>query len=97
MEQWTSNNISVSKRQLYELVNHENALSRLTGLQLIGVLLVNGFPLYDRKDRFGDNAGSNDISEFKYLDGLLSNLNYAMKDVYTATAEVIYFIIRISG
>ena len=63
-------------------VKHKNAkLARMTGLQLLGVVLSCGAPAYDPiRDK--------DISEFRFFEQLLSNLNIPTKPIYRATAEV---------
>jgi hypothetical protein len=71
---------------LYELLSNETSpreavLSRIAGLQVIGILLVNGFPLYDPDV-------DTDISEIKLLQSLISNISYHSKEVYSAASEV---------
>jgi len=53
----------------------------MTGLQLLGVVLSCGALAYDP-------IRDIDISEFRFFEQLLSNLNIPTKPIYRATAEV---------
>lgn len=79
-EQWKGR-FFVSKKQIQDLLLDPNKMTKLTVLQVLGVLLLNGQPLFDREHDSG-------LSEFKFYDILLSNLNSPVKDVYCATSEV---------
>lgn len=65
----------------YDLKNKNMKLCRVTGLQLLGIIIANGFPPYDPKK-------DGEISEFNFFERLLSNLTIPVKQVYCATAEV---------
>lgn len=55
--------------------------TRITAIQVLGLLVANGIPLYDKET-------DADISEWKFLEIFLSNLSHSLKDVYASTAEV---------
>jgi hypothetical protein len=56
---------------------------RISAIQILGILVSNGLPLYDR-----DQDSVEVPSEMKFLEMFLSNLSHSLKDVYASTAEV---------
>lgn len=79
VQSW-KNKFAVSKKQIQDMLVNSSKTVILTALQVLGVLAMSGMPLYDKE--FDTN-----ISEFKFYDILLTNLN-SSKDVYCATSEV---------
>ncbi len=65
----------------YDVKSKHARLCRLTGLQLMGIILANDLPPYDPEQ-------DADISEFQFFERLLSNLTIPVKQIYCATAEV---------
>eukprot|EP00727_Mastigamoeba_balamuthi_P006748 m51a1_g2694 DNA-dependent protein kinase catalytic subunit (2648) ;mRNA; r:766654-782327 len=64
-------------------------MQRLTGLQLLGAIVANGLPAYDR-------LRDVDVipSEFKFFEITLENLFHQSKDVHEAAAEVCGLILK---
>ena len=55
------------------------------GLQLLGVLVTQGMPAYDRRHDL-------DFSEFKFFETLLDSMNSPVKEICEATAEVLIWV-----
>jgi DNA-dependent protein kinase catalytic subunit len=57
-------------------------LARITGLQLLGVVLANDIPAYDK------SVDMTIISEQKFYEKVLENMSLQFKEVYEAAAEI---------
>jgi DNA-dependent protein kinase catalytic subunit len=66
----------------YDPKSNQAKLARTTGLQLLGVLLANDIPAYDPE------LDSTTVAEQKFYEKVLENLQFHMKEVYEASAEV---------
>lgn len=64
-----------------------NNLTHLVGIQLLDIILLNGYSLYD-SDR------DHDVSEFKLLTSLVNNLSFPAKEVYCAAAGLCGLALR---
>jgi hypothetical protein len=63
-------------------------IPRIVGLQVMGVLLISGYSFH-----FDDSQSQgNDISDFKFYDGIANNLLHYRKEVYTDAAEARFAI-----
>jgi len=85
VERWKGS-FHVSKKLILDLMSVDinkstSKLCRATGLQLLGVLVANGYPLYDEQH-------DGNISFSKLADALLSNLDHSHKEIYCAASEV---------
>eukprot|EP01105_Mastigella_eilhardi_P003802 TRINITY_DN1496_c0_g1_i7.p1 TRINITY_DN1496_c0_g1~~TRINITY_DN1496_c0_g1_i7.p1 ORF type:complete len:3703 (-),score=882.72 TRINITY_DN1496_c0_g1_i7:1157-12265(-) len=87
-------NIVPNKRIIVDFLTYANKnekaqkLFRFVGLQILGVLVANGLPVYD--PLYDTDAGS----YFKFCEVLLSNLGYPSREVFPTAAEVCGLILQ---
>lgn len=87
--------IAPSKSVVLELISTEARRSsakirRQTGLQILGVLVANKFPLYCKKL-------DQKISESQLIDALIGNLRHSSKSIYRAAAEIVGLVMHQEG
>lgn len=97
VEQWRRGYVP-DKSLIYDMlssgqggaVSKSDISTRITGLQLLGVIIANGFPFFDPvHDVSGNLSSESQLSEV-----LVENLSSSSKDVRNAAAEVIGLILK---
>lgn len=97
VEEWRRGYVP-DKALIYDMLNSRqeggtgksDISTRITGLQLLGVIVANGFPFFDPEhDISGKLSSESQLSEV-----LVENLSSSSKDVRNAAAEVIGLILR---
>lgn len=97
VEQWRSGYVP-DKALIYDMlrsgqdgnIGKGDVFARITGLQLLGIIIANGFPFFDPEH----DISSKLPSESQLSEVLVENLSSSSKDVRNAAAEVIGLIFK---
>ena len=79
-----------------ENIGKSEISARITGLQLLGVVIANGFPFFDPSHDIpaSSSASSQLRSESQLAEALVENLASPSKDIRSAAAEVIGLVLQ---